>query len=309
MAVIFSALVSAFAVIALGALMDRRGWVSREMWQGLERIAYYVLFPALIVSSLGHADLSEAPVRELVAVFVTAMAAMAGLVFALRPLLIGPMGMTGPQFSSVFQGAIRWHTFIGIAIIAAAYGPEGVALAAIAMATIIPIANISSVVVVTAHSGNGMPGPGRFVRIIATNPFILGSLGGTLINALGIPLVSPVSDTLDLLGKAATGIGLLVVGAGLRFDAGERAWAGAALATALKLLVMPALVWLGAWLYGVDGLALTVAMIAAAVPTATGSFILARQLGGDAELMAGILTAQVIAATVTLPAVLWLATG
>lgn len=309
MPAILSALASSFALIAIGALMGRRGWIGPEMWQGLERIAYYLLFPALIVTSLARADLSEAPVRAMVLVFVFAMGAMAAIVFALRPLLLGPLGLGRPQFSSVFQGAIRWHTFVAIAIVASAYGPEGVALAAIAMATIIPIANTSSVAVVTSHSSAGMPGPGRFVKLLATNPFVLSSIGGTLINAFAIPLPQTVLGALDLLAGGATGIGLLVVGAGLRFSAIAKARAGVGVALVLKLLVMPALVYAGAGLFGLGGLALTISLTAAAVPTATASFILARQLGGDAELMAGILTAQVVAATVTLPLVLWLAAG
>lgn len=309
MSTIISALVSVAIVIAIGALLDRRGWITRDVWQGVERIAYYVFFPALVVSAMGTADLSEAPVRELFIVFIFALVATGALTFALIPLLMGRFGLTGPQFSSVFQGAIRWHTFISVAIVAAAYGPEGVALAAIPMAAIIPLANVASVTVITSFSGSGLPGVGRFAKIIATNPFILSSVGGVIINLLGIPIGGTLLATLDLLGSAATSIGLLVVGAGLRFQAVSRAKAGLAAALVLKLLVMPALVFLGCLFFEVTGTPLAVAIVSAAVPTATGSFILARQLGGDAELMAGILTAQLFAAAASLPFFLWLATG
>ena len=309
MSAIFSALASAFAVIALGYLMDRRRWMTTEMWIGLQHMAYYVLFPALVISSLARADLGSAPVGGMVAVFVTAMAAMSLILLLLRPLLLGRLGLSGPRYSSVFQGSIRWHTFLALAIIASAYGDEGVALAAIAIATIVPIANVLCVVVITAHSSHGIPGPKRFLKIVFTNPFVLSSIGGTALNVFGIPLVEPLAGTLDLLGSGATGVGLIVVGAGLKFRVIDSARGGVALAVALKLVVMPALVYGAALFWGVTGTALAVTLVAAAVPTATASYILARQLGGDGEYVAGILTVQIIVAAVTLPLILWLATG
>jgi len=306
---IVSALASAFAIIAIGYLISRRGWMTADMWSGLHHIAYFVLFPALIVSSLSRADLGAAQVGGLVAVFVTAMVAMCLIVLALRPVLLGPLELSGPQYSSVFQGAIRWHTFLALAIIASAYGDQGVVLAAIAIATIIPIANVVCVVVITAHSAHGVPGPGQFLKILFTNPFVLSSIGGTVLNFAGIPLVEPLAGTLDLLGGGATGLGLLVVGGGLRFRAVDNARGGVAIAIVLKLGIMPALVYGAALVFDVTGTALAVALVAAAVPTATGSYILARQLGGDAEYVAGILTMQIIVAAMTLPLILWLATG
>ena len=73
------------------------------------------------------------------------------------------------------------------------------------------------------------------------------------------------------------------------------------LAVVLKLLVLPAIIGFWTWAFGIDGMPQAVAILAAAVPTGAGSYILARQLGGDAPLVAGILTAQVAAAAVTLP--------
>ena len=309
MTAIISALVSAFAIIAIGAAIDWRGWMDRKMWSGLEHIAYYVLFPALVVSALANADFSSIPVGGMVAVFLTAMAGMAIIVFAIRPLLLGPLGLTGPQFSSVFQGAFRWHTFLALAIISSAYGPAGIAIASIAVATIIPLANVASVVVITAHSCLGLPDFKRFLKIVFTNPFVLSSFLGIFMNAAGIPLIEPFNGILEILGKGATGIGLLVVGAGLRFRSLDQARSGAAISVCLKLLVMPAMVYGAALFWNVSGMPLAVALIAAAVPTATASYIMARQLGGDSEYVAGILTLQIIAATVTLPLVLWLGTS
>jgi predicted permease len=76
--------------------------------------------------------------------------------------------------------------------------------------------------------------------------------------------------------------------------------------TLLRLLGMPLLMYLGCQIFGVVGLPRMVALLAAAVPTGSATFVLARQMGGDAPLMANLITLQVLGATVTLPLVLWI---
>ena len=230
---------------------------------------------------------------------------MAALLVA-RPLIVRALDLSGPQFSSVFQGATRWHTFIALAIIAAAFGDEGVVLASIAVATMIPISNVVNVVVIAANAGEGRPRFGRLARLVITNPFIVACTIGVVLNVFAIPIWKPIEIMLDLMGQAATGVGLLVVGAGLHLRSAAGAWFAVSLSSGLKLVAMPALAALGCILFGVEGLARTVAFIATGVPTATASYILARQLGGDSDLMAAILTVEVLAATVTLPLILWI---
>ncbi len=111
----------------------------------------------------------------------------------------------------------------------------------------------------------------------------------------------------DILGAAALGTGLLLVGAGLDVKAALKPRAITWITTALKLALMPAMVAAIAMALGVDGVTLKVAILSAAMPTASGSYILARQMGGDAPLMAEILTVQTLIAVVTIPLVLSLA--
>jgi hypothetical protein len=127
-----------------------------------------------------------------------------------------------------------------------------------------------------------------------------------LLNYTGVGLPSLLYHTADIIGSGALGIGLLTVGAGIHLS-GIREHRGLVVFGALlRLLGMPALMFSGCLLFGVEGLPRTVAMLAASVPTAAASFVLARQMGGDAPLMANLITLQVIAATVTLPLIIWL---
>ncbi len=100
-------------------------------------------------------------------------------------------------------------------------------------------------------------------------------------------------------------LGLLLVGAGLDLATLHRQPRGMAIAAAAKLLLLPAVVFGLARLLGLDGAGAVVAVVFAALPTAPSAYVLAEQMGGDAPLMAAILTLQTLLAIATLP--LWLA--
>ena len=139
----------------------------------------------------------------------------------------------------------------------------------------------------------------------ARNPLILACLAGIVVQLTGLPIPKVASTTVDLIGKAALPLGLLAVGASLDLGDARARPAPLIVATILKLVAMPALVAVGAHLLGVTAAAKTAALICAAVPGASSSYILARQLGGDAPLMANITTAQTLAAMLTMPIMLW----
>jgi predicted permease len=184
-------------------------------------------------------------------------------------------------------------------------GPAGLALAAIAVAVMVPLANLLCVVVLMRHAGDGAAGVGVLLRLLSRNPLVLASVAGILVKALGVGVPVLGATAIDLLGRAALPLGLLAVGASLDLGEARARPAPIVTATLLKLLAMPALVWAGCVALEVDAAARTAALICAAVPGASSSYILARQLGGDAPLMANITTAQTLAAMVTMPVVLW----
>jgi predicted permease len=140
------------------------------------------------------------------------------------------------------------------------------------------------------------------------NPFIVATLSAVLWQLLGLPAPALGLQVLDIVGRGALGLALLAVGAGLRIEDALSSKAPVLAATFLKLLVMPLLMVGFLKLFGVSGTAFGVAALCGAVPTGSGAYVLARQMGGDAGLVANILTLQVIFAVVTIPLILgWFA--
>jgi malonate transporter len=107
-----------------------------------------------------------------------------------------------------------------------------------------------------------------------------------------------------MVGRGALGLALLTVGAALHFGEAAANKMTVGLATVLKLLVLPVFMYLALRFFGVSGTPAAVAIICSAVPTGSGAYVLARQMGGDAPLVANILTAQVVCAAITIPLIL-----
>jgi predicted permease len=169
-----------------------------------------------------------------------------------------------------------------------------------------PLLNILCVIVMARFAAEAKLSARKLLLSIIRNPFVFSSLGGVAWQVSGLELPGMALQVLDMIGRGALGLALLTVGAGLRLGDAISSWPPVAAAVVLKLLAMPLIMAGMLMLMGVEGQAFAVAMLCAAVPTGSGAYVLARQMGGDAPMVANMLTLQVIAAAVTIPVVLYL---
>ncbi|SDM94167.1 AEC family transporter [Vreelandella arcis] len=292
-----------FLLILLGAALGFKRWPSDTFWPHMERLIYFVLFPAMLVSTLATADVSQVPVGRLALVLLSAIALFGFLLWRLR----GWLRLSPAEFTSVFQGAVRFNTYVGVAGAAALHGSAGATTAAVAVALMVPVVNVMCVASFVAAGTLGNTSIGKSMMALIKNPLILACLLGISLNLSGVGLPGWRQNTVELLGRAALPLGLVAVGVALRPAALLRVDRGVMATNSVKLVLMPALVLGLAWLLGLDVVSRDVALLFAALPTATSAYILARQLGGDAELMAAIITGQTLLAMLTLP--FWLQLG
>jgi predicted permease len=297
-----AAVAPVFIVIALGWAARAGGLIPRDHWTGIDRLAYWAFFPALIFTNIARADFSGLAAGPFLLAVTGGFVSMGALAFALKPL----MGdIRGPTYTSFVQGCVRWNGSVFIAAVGAVFEPEALAIAALVFAPAVVIANIFAVGALSIWGEGAAPSLGSFARRLATNPFVLACLLGALANLSGLFVEGPAVAALDLLADAAIAGGLMGVGAGLNLAALRGVAPVLGLSVFVKLAVMPAVLWGWAALLGLDPLATAVLVCAGATPGAAASYVLARQLGGDAELVAGHVTATVLLSVVTLP--LWLA--
>jgi malonate transporter len=302
----FAALLPIFALIVTGSVLRQTQFITETQWAGFERVTYFVLFPAVLIDTLVRADLGTVPFLRMGLTLIAAILAMALLLLLLKPFLEKAFAIDGPAFTSIFQGATRWNSFVALAMAAALFGKEGATLAAVSVAAMIPLLNILAVSVLARYATPQTLSLKGFVKTLFSNPFMWSCMIGIFINASGLPLPKIVLSYTDMLGKASLSAGLLVVGAGLDLTRLKSPHPGMMISSVLRLCGMPLLGFLIAKFLGVEGVALGVVILSTAVPTASGAYILARQMGGDAVLMAEILTYQTLISMLTLPLALYL---
>lgn len=297
----FSALLPIFLVILAGYGLRLINFTSEEAWRLVERIVYFVLFPALILNTIAEAELRSLQVVPMAGALLSALLVAAFILTVLRRTIGGRIGLKGPAYSSVFQGSLRWNGFVALAAVGVVFGPQGVTAAALAIAVLVPTVNVLSVLILSRHASDQPSDVVRILKLLARNPLILACAAGLILNFTGLGLPGPLGPTADLLGRAALTLGLLSVGAGLDIRSALGGKALVVLACSLKLVIIPIMVALFCHFYGVEGLTRQVAIMCGAVPTASSSYVLARQLGGDHNLMAAIITASTLIALASLP--------
>lgn len=302
MTTLLQALWPLFALIVAGYALRRWNFPGEAFWPAAERLNYFILFPALLLSSLATAPLDNPALPRL------ALAVMLGLGLGWIALLVVRRlrGWPAGRFGAFSQGILRFNTYLGLAAIGSLYGKPGLVLSALLLALMVPTVNVLSVWSLSADRGVS---PRSLLLPILKNPLILACLGGALINLLGIGLPGGSERLLSLLAAASLPLGLLCVGAALRPQelSGEKAalvWN-----SALRLLLMPLLAWGVALTLQLPALESAVLIVFFALPTAPTAYVLTRQLGGDGQLMAGIITLQTLLAAASLPLVLSLLTG
>ncbi|KVT64247.1 transporter [Burkholderia ubonensis] len=286
-------------LVALGHGLKRSGFVGDAFWPSAERLCYYVLLPALFAHGLASARLQSLAVMPLALALVGSTVAVAAALLLIRPFV----RVDGAGFTSVFQGAVRFNNYVGASLAAGLFGAQGIALAAVCVATIVPTVNLMCVLVF-ARYGSTRLGIVALVRQIVSNPLVVACATGIAMQASGATFPPAVEPAVRALGAASMPLGLLCVGAALTFDA-ARAWMQpVCVASAFKFVAMPLLTLVAGRALGLGDAALTVALLFQALPTSSASYLMARQLGGDAPLMAGITAFQTLFATIAMPAVL-----
>jgi malonate transporter and related proteins len=290
------ALLPVILIVAIGRLIAAKNWITPEGWRAIERISYILLFPALIIRSLGNAPFDTAP-WKLAAALIIAQLVLAAIGFGAR---LWP-GMERPAVGSIIQSNVRWNTFVALSLGSILFGDEGLALVTIAAAAMIPTANVLSVyglILNAEHAPGTKPRP---FRALMTNPLIIACVIGGIVAATHFQSPKVLDDTLRILGQGTIALGLLSAGAGVDLAALRRAGVRTFTWALVRLLGLPAAALAAGLAIGLSGTPLAVMLICASVPTATNGYILARQLGGDGPLSANLIAVETVLAMITLP--------
>lgn len=291
-----SALFPVIMVIVLAFAVRRVGLINDVHVAGVERITYMVFFPTLLFSSLSRANFDDPSVWTFAGLLVGVQLVLNVVTW----LFYTRTGLDGPSATSAYQGAIRFNTYIVFALLFAVFGPQSIQIATVPLAFIIITVNLFCVTMLAKYGepAEGAKAPSIW-RSVATNPLILGCVAGLLVNPFQIAWPGPFETMFDWFGTAAIALGLFAVGAGLRPVTGSGSLFAIASSCLINLVLKPAaFLGLALWI-GLPEELTAIGLICTIAPTATSSYILARQLGGNGPLMAQIVTVSTVLSALT----------
>jgi predicted permease len=288
-------LIPDFSLILCGYLVCRYTALNRSVWEPVENLVYFFLFPVLLFQSIVKSPLDFVAASSFIGAGLTM--GLLGIVMAYSlphwPWLgahIDPRDHAGSA-----QIAFRFNSFIGLAMAERLAGAEGLLLIAVLIGVCVPLFNVAAVWPMTRHAKRG------FVRELVRNPLILATASGLVANLLGFHIPTWLEPTTSRIGAASLALGLMAAGAGMQFSSLARGKAlGLSLLSIRHLLLPLAAFGLSRW-FGLTAVQSTVLLAFSALPTASSAYVLAARMGYNGAYVAGLVTLSTVLGMLSLP--------
>jgi malonate transporter len=284
-----------FSLILLGYLVCRYTQLNRPLWEKVEALVYYLLFPVLLFHSIVKSPLDLQLASKLMAAGWTLGLAGIALAYLLPHTPLLKRYIPGPDHAASAQIAFRFNSFIGLAIAERLAGPQGLQLIAVLIGVCVPLFNVAAVWPMARHAQRG------FLGELVRNPLIVATVAGLISNLMGFRMPVWLEPTVTRLGAASLAMGLMAAGAGMQFGALARAKVLAVSVLAIRHLITPVIALLVARGFGLDATQTTMLLAFSALPTASSCYVLAARMGYDGAYVAGLVTLSTLLGVVSLP--------
>jgi malonate transporter len=290
-----------FSLIVCGYLVCRYSKLDRSVWEPVESLVYYFLFPVLLFQSIVRTPLDLAATSGLIGAGLAL--GMAGIALAYSIPYWPWIGkrIDAHDHAGSAQVAFRFNSFIALALADRLAGATGLALIAVLIGVSVPIYNVAAVWPMSRHANSA------FGRALSRNPLIIATVLGLTANLSGLRIPVLLEPTVTRIGGASLALGLMAAGAGMQFGPLGRAKSLAAALLSIRHLLLPLLAWGLAKLFRLDPVQSTVLLAFSALPTSSSCYVLAARMGYNGAYVAGLVTLSTVLGVLSLPFALgWL---
>ena len=287
-----------FFILFLGYLLRRLRLIDEAFVATGSKLVFVITLPALVFMSIARMDFHAVFNPEQMGFVLVGILLSFGIIWWLAARWI-----KAPEDLGVFiQGSFRSnYGIIGLAVSFNLFGDAGLAQASLLLALVIPMFNVLSILCLSVpmQRGESMKLSSTLLEVLK-NPLILAVVFALPVSWFGIQLPQVVAKTGTYFANLTLPLALLTIGASLNLKSLHDTSAQAFWATALKLVIIPLVLTLGAWLYGFGGQDLAILMVLFGCPTAAASFVMAKAMGGNAQLAANIVLTTTLGSVLTL---------
>ncbi|WP_395060197.1 AEC family transporter [Polaromonas sp.] len=284
-----------FSLILCGYLVCRYTALNRTVWQQVESLVYYFLFPVLLFHSIVRSPLDLGAASSLIAAGLSMGVLGIALAYSLPYLPWLGKHIDRREHAASAQVAFRFNSFIALALAERLAGAEGLLLIAVLIGVCVPLFNVGAVWPMARHANTG------FVGALVRNPLIIATAIGLAANLLGFQMPVWLEPTVNRIGAASLALGLMAAGAGMQFASLASAKTLAVSLLAIRHFFIP-LIALGlSWVFGLSPVQTTVLLSFSALPTASSCYVLAARMGYNGAFVAGLVTLSTLLGIVSLP--------
>ncbi len=284
-----------FSLILIGYLLCRYTALNKPVWQAVEALVYYFLFPVLLFQSIVRTPLDLAAASGLMgAGLLTGLGGIA-LAYALPRLPGLGAHIDRRDHAASAQVAFRFNSFIGLALAERLAGAQGLQLIAVLIGVCVPLFNVAAVWPMARHAERG------FLREVVRNPLIIATASGLACNLMGLTTPDWALPTVSRIGAASIALGLMAAGAGMQFQSLARGKALGVALLAIRHLITPLLAWAMARAFGLGQPETLMLLTFSALPTASSCYVLAARMGYNGAYVAGLVTLSTLLGMISLP--------
>jgi len=284
-----------FLLVALGWILCHRLGFGRDFFAGCERLTYFVLFPALLITSIMRTPISLGSAALILQATVLLM--VGGIILSwLARWILRP---EPKDMASAAQCGFRFNTYIGLALSSSLAGAAGQTVMALIVGFAVPLANLAAVYGLARSSGSNVLG--ELVR----NPLVVSTVVALLANLAGLQLPGPLDVVMTRLGAASLALGIICVGAALSWEGGKDHGPLLGWMIGVKLIAVPAIALAVATLLDLPPVEKQMLVLFGALPCASAAYVLAMRMGGNGRMVAVLISLGTLVSAVTIP--VWLA--
>ena len=284
-----------FSLIVIGYLLCRHTALNRPVWQAVEGLVYYFLFPVLLFQSIVRTPLDLQAASGLMGAGLALGITGVALAYALPHVPLLGRWIDRRDHAASAQIAFRFNSFIGLALAERLLGAQGLQLIAVLIGVCVPLFNVGAVWPMTRHAQRG------FMGEIVRNPLIIATASGLVANLLGFSIPEFLAPTVTRIGAASIALGLMAAGAGMQFQSLARGKLLGASVLTIRHLLSPVIAWLLARAFRLGAAETTILLTFAALPTASSCYVLAARMGYNGPYVAGLVTLSTALGVASLP--------
>ena len=284
-----------FSLIICGYLVCRYTALNRTVWEQVESLVYYFLFPVLLFQSIVKSPLDLLATSSLICAGL--LLGLSGIAAAYCLPYLPWLGKRIDQreHAASAQIAFRFNSFIGLALADKLAGSQGLLLIAVLIGVCVPLFNVAAVWPMAKHAKKS------FLRELARNPLIIATASGLVANLLGFAMPFWLEPTVTRIGAASLALGLMAAGAGMQFGHLAQSRSLTLSLLTIRHALSPLVAWALALLFALSPVQTTILLAFSALPTASSAYVLAARMGYNGAYVAGLVTLSTLLGIVSLP--------